>query len=60
MADTDGNAIAPGQGVDGTLATYVVFPEVELVKIPDNLTWAEVGSELLYTSYDSWGRTDIS
>lgn len=34
--------------MDGTLATYVVFAEVELVKIPDTLTWAEVGSKLLY------------
>jgi NADPH:quinone reductase-like Zn-dependent oxidoreductase len=37
---------APGQGVDGTLATYVVFSEVELVKFPDNLSWAEVGFSL--------------
>nr|WNZ75653.1 hypothetical protein [Trichoderma harzianum] len=60
-------ARAPGQGMDGTLATYVVFAEVELVKIPDNLTWAEASivpcsgvtawSALNMRSNNLWGKT---
>ncbi|KAH6607129.1 hypothetical protein Trco_003442 [Trichoderma cornu-damae] len=36
---------ALGHNVDGALATHVVFEEHELVKFPDNLTWAELTRE---------------
>ncbi|KAJ4865310.1 zinc-binding dehydrogenase domain-containing protein [Trichoderma breve] len=55
------------RGMDGTLATYVVFAEVELVKVPDNLTWAEASivpcsgvtawSALNMRSNNLWGKT---
>ncbi|UKZ47785.1 hypothetical protein TrVGV298_002014 [Trichoderma virens] len=55
------------RAMDGTLATYVVFPEVELVKVPDNLTWAEASivpcagvtawSALNMKTNNLWGKT---
>ncbi|KAL7916444.1 NAD(P)-binding protein [Trichoderma velutinum] len=60
-------ARAPGQGMDGTLATYVMFSEVQLVKIPENLTWAEASivpcsgvtawSALNMRTNNLWGKT---
>ncbi|KAL7947978.1 NAD(P)-binding protein [Trichoderma barbatum] len=60
-------ARAPGLDVDGTLATYVVFTDVELVKVPDNLTWAEASivpcsgvtawSALNMRNNNLWGKT---
>ncbi|PTB79939.1 NAD(P)-binding protein [Trichoderma longibrachiatum ATCC 18648] len=54
----EATARAPGQGVDGTLATYVVFSEVELVKFPDNLTWAEA-SILPCSGVTAWSALNI-
>ncbi|KAL7815922.1 hypothetical protein V8C44DRAFT_323380 [Trichoderma aethiopicum] len=54
----EATARAPGQGVDGTLATYVVFSEVELVKFPDNLTWAEA-SILPCSGVTAWSALNM-
>ncbi|EGR49971.1 uncharacterized protein TRIREDRAFT_59649 [Trichoderma reesei QM6a] len=54
----ESTARAPGQGVDGTLATYVVFSEVELVKFPDNLSWAEA-SILPCSGVTAWSALNI-
>ncbi|KAL7816698.1 NAD(P)-binding protein [Trichoderma gracile] len=54
----ESTARAPGQGVDGTLATYVIFSEVELVKFPDNLTWAEA-SILPCSGVTAWSALNM-